>query len=101
MLSLLDSLQCISGFISSDEIKIQAREITSVRGYRNDERFFPDIGFTCNGNITHIIIGAEDQMEYNYHKFVSGDYQMEENMNRQEQTIHLYIMMLMILQLLT
>ena len=61
MLSLLDSPQCISGFISSDEIKIQAREITRVRGYRNDERFFPDIGFTCNGNITHIIIGAEDR----------------------------------------
>ena len=58
---VLDSPQCISGFISSDEIKIQAREITRVRGYRNDERFFPDIGFTCNGNITHIIIGAEDR----------------------------------------
>ena len=61
MLYLLDSSQCISGFISSDEIKIQAREITRVRGYNNDEIFFPDIGFTCNGNITHIIIGAEDQ----------------------------------------
>ena len=60
MLYLLDSPQCISGFISSDEIKIQAREITRVIGYRNDERFFPDIGFTCNTNITHIIIGAED-----------------------------------------
>ena len=24
------------------------------------ERFFPDIGFTCDGNITHIIIGARD-----------------------------------------
>ena len=32
-----------------------------MRGYNNTERFFPDIGFTCNGNITHIIIGAEDQ----------------------------------------
>ena len=63
MLYLLDSPQCISGFISSDEIKIQAREITRVRGYRNDEIFFPDIGFTCNGNITHIIIGAEDDDE--------------------------------------
>ena len=63
MLYLLDSPQCISGFISSDEIKIQAREITRVRGYSDDERFFPDIGFTCNGNITHIIIGAEDQNE--------------------------------------
>ena len=61
MLYLLDSPQCISGFISSDEIKIQAREITRVREYNNDERFFPDICFTCNGNITHIIIGAEDQ----------------------------------------
>ena len=60
MLYLLDSPQCISGFISSDEIKIQAREITRVSGYNNDERFFPDIGFTCNGNITHIIIGAEN-----------------------------------------
>ena len=60
MLYLLDSPQCISGFISSVEIKIQAREITRVRGYSNDERFFPDIGFTCNGNITHIIIGAQD-----------------------------------------
>ena len=32
-----------------------------MSGYNNTERFFPDIGFTCNGNITHIIIGAEDQ----------------------------------------
>ena len=61
MLYLLDSPQCISGFISSDEIKIQAREITCVSGYSDDERFFPDIGFTCDGNITHIIIGAEDR----------------------------------------
>ena len=61
MLYLLDYPQCISGFISSNEIKIQAREITRVSRYNNDERFFPDIGFTCNGNITHIIIGAEDQ----------------------------------------
>ena len=61
MLYILDSPQCISGFISSDEIKIQARKITKVRGYNDDERFFPDIGFTCDGNITHIIIGAEDQ----------------------------------------
>ena len=61
MLYLLDSPQCLSGFISSDEIKIQAREITRVRGYNDDKRFFPDIGFTCNGNITHIIIGTEDQ----------------------------------------
>ena len=58
---VLDSPQCISGFISSDEIKIQAREITRVSGYSNILRYFPDIGFTCNGNITHIIIGAEDQ----------------------------------------
>ena len=61
MLYLLDSPQCLSGFISSDEIKIQAREITRVRGYNNRQRLFLDIGFTCNGNITHIIIGAEDQ----------------------------------------
>ena len=27
------------------------------------QRFFPDIGFTCNSSITHIIIGAEDQNE--------------------------------------
>ena len=59
---VLDSPQCISGFISSDEIKIQARGITRVFGYNNNiQRFFPDIGFTCNGNITHIIIGAENQ----------------------------------------
>ena len=56
----LDSPQCISGFISSNEIKIQAREITEVEGYSNDETYFPDIGFTCDGNITHVIIGAED-----------------------------------------
>ena len=60
MLYLLDSPQCLSGFISSDEIKIQAREITRMRRYNDDENFFPDIGFTCNGNITHIIIGAEN-----------------------------------------
>ena len=58
---LSDSPQCINGFISSNEIKIQARKITEVKGYDNHERFFPDIGFTCNDNITHIIIGAEDQ----------------------------------------
>ena len=30
-------------------------------GYNNsNNRSFPDIGFTCNGNITHILIGAED-----------------------------------------
>ena len=58
---ILDSSQCISGFISSDEIKIQAREITRVSGYNDNEKYFPDIGFTCNGNITHIIIGAQDQ----------------------------------------
>ena len=62
MLYLLDSPQCLSGFISSNEIKIQAREITRVSGYNNIERFFPYIGFTCNGNITHIIIGAEDRI---------------------------------------
>ena len=61
VLSLLETPQCISGFISSDEIKIQAREITKVKEYNDDERYFPDIGFTCNGSITHIIIGAEDQ----------------------------------------
>ena len=32
-----------------------------MSGYSNIQRYFPDIGFTCNGNITHIIIGAEDQ----------------------------------------
>ena len=31
-----------------------------MRGYSSNERFFPDIGFTCNGIITHIIVGAED-----------------------------------------
>ena len=41
-------------------IKIQAREITRLSENGNTERFFPDIGFTCNGNITHIIIGAEN-----------------------------------------
>ena len=63
MLCLSDSPQCISGFISSDEIKIQAREITRVRGYSNTQSFpglFPDIYFACNGSITHIIIGAKD-----------------------------------------
>ena len=29
-------------------------------GYSEIERFFPDIGFTCDGNITQIIIGARD-----------------------------------------
>ena len=63
MLCLSDSPQCISGFISSEEIKIQARKITRVCGYNNKQSFpglFPDIFFTCNGSITHIIIGAED-----------------------------------------
>ena len=32
-----------------------------MSGYSNNEEYFPDIGFTCNGNITHIIIGAQDQ----------------------------------------
>ena len=32
----LDSPQCISGFISLNEIKIQAREITEVEGYSFD-----------------------------------------------------------------
>ena len=33
-----------------------------MSGYNNsNNRSFPDIGFTCNGNITHIIIGAQDQ----------------------------------------
>ena len=32
-----------------------------MSGYNNNEEYFPDIGFTCTGNITHIIIGAEDQ----------------------------------------
>ena len=64
---VLDSSQCINGFISSDEIKIQARKITSVSGYSNIQsafqRIFPDIGFTCNCNITHIIVGTQDQNE--------------------------------------
>ena len=64
---VLDSSQCINGFISSDEIKIQAREITRVIRYNSIQsafqRFFPDIGFTCNCNITHIIVGAQDQNE--------------------------------------
>ena len=58
---LSDSSQCISGFISSNDIKIQAREIAKVESFNNKIRYFPDIGFTCNGNITHIIIGAKDQ----------------------------------------
>ena len=63
ILSHLDSPQCTSGFISSNEIKIQAREITCVRDYCDIQRYFPDIGFTCDGNITHIIIGAEEDGE--------------------------------------
>ena len=34
-----------------------------MSAYNNIQRFFPDIGFTCNSSITHIIIGAEDQNE--------------------------------------
>ena len=54
----------MSAFISSKEIEEQARFITTVRKtYDNTfgvDLFYEDIGFSCNGSITGVVIGAED-----------------------------------------
>ena len=62
---IIDNSDCdLSAFISSKEIEEQARLITSVsRTYNNNfgvNLFYEDIGFTCNGSITGVVVGAED-----------------------------------------
>ena len=58
----------MSSFISSKEIEEQARFISRVnKTYDNTfgvDLFYKDIGFTCNGAITKVVVGAEDNKTY-------------------------------------
>ncbi len=62
---IIDSSDCgLIAFISSKEIEEQARFITAVsKMYDNsyeEKLFYKDIRFTCNGSITEVVVGAED-----------------------------------------
>ena len=60
----IDNTECLSGFISPEDLQVQARYVTTV-GDSYDKTFgvdllYKDIGFTCNGSITGVVVGAED-----------------------------------------
>ncbi len=61
---LVDNTDCLSGFISPADLQVQARYVTTVHGTYSSvfgtNRLYEDIGFTCNGYITGIVVGAED-----------------------------------------
>ena len=60
----IDKSDCLSGFISSKDIEQQVRFITRVDNRYNNNfgvnLFYKDIGFSCNGSITGVVVGAED-----------------------------------------
>ena len=52
---------CIDAFIPAEEIRMKAKEITTVIDeYTITERLFQDIKFNCDGYITDVIIGTKD-----------------------------------------
>ena len=55
---------CSVGFISEEDIAVKARMITTVDDLYSatfgTDRFYKDIKFTCDGIITHVIIGTKD-----------------------------------------
>ena len=65
--SLQGNQSCIPSFISVEEIKVQARLITNVAGIYSEsfgmERLYKDIRFTCNGALTHVVVGTKDNDE--------------------------------------
>ena len=67
LLTFVIDSNCLNGFISPEELKEQARLTTNVddtySNYFGVHRYYEDIKFTCNGNITHIIVGAEDNTD--------------------------------------
>ena len=56
--------ECSTGFISKDDIRVKATMITTVNSSYETafgtDRFYKDIKFTCDGIITHVIIGTKD-----------------------------------------
>ena len=59
LLTCIGDQSCISEFISADEIRTEAKKITLVDDeYSGTERLYKDIKFTCEGYITHVIIGT-------------------------------------------
>ena len=61
LLTCTDDQSCISGFIPDDEIRTEAKKITLVDdAYSGTERLYKGIKFTCEGYITHVIIGTMD-----------------------------------------
>ena len=59
LLTCIDNQACTSEFISADEIRTEAKNITVVDDeYSSTENLYKDIKFTCEGYITHVIIGT-------------------------------------------
>ena len=57
---------CLSGFASEEDITTKARMITTVDGSylssSEPDRLYKDIHFTCDGNITQLVIGAKNNI---------------------------------------
>ncbi len=54
----------MNGFISPEDLQEQARLITDVASTYDQisglYRYYKDIKFSCNGSITHVVIGTKD-----------------------------------------
>lgn len=67
MFCILDNTNCLnSGFISFEDLLMNARLVTTVSQYyglfNDNNMFFKDIKFTCDGTIRNVIVGMK---EYN------------------------------------
>ena len=53
--------QCANGLLSSDALKGKALEVNiyGVTRRLREQRIFPDINFTCSGNLIKWIVGGE------------------------------------------
>ena len=61
LLTCIGNQACTSEFISADEIRTEAKKITVVDDeYSSTENLYKDIKFTCEGCITHVIIGTKN-----------------------------------------
>ena len=58
---------CSVGFLSEEDIKAKARMVTTVNDAYlttfGTDIFYKDIKFTCDGIITHVIIGTKNNLE--------------------------------------
>ena len=55
----LDTPQCINGFPNETTMITKSRDITNVIKYQDGTtRYFPDLHVTCDGHVTHIIVGG-------------------------------------------